>query len=39
MLEGDVNGLRDRLIADVATLVSKQPRLTLQLRCDGAPEM
>ena len=38
MPEGDVIGLRDRLVADVATLVSKQPRQAIQLRCDGAPE-
>lgn len=39
MPEGDVIGLRDRLVADLATLVSKQPRLEIQLLCDGAPEM
>jgi hypothetical protein len=39
MPEGDVLGIRDRLVADVATLVSKQPHLELQLLCDGAPEM
>jgi hypothetical protein len=39
MPEGDIIGLRDRLTADVATLVSKQPRLKIQLLCDGAPEM
>jgi hypothetical protein len=39
MPEGDVTGLRDRLVADVATLRSKQPRLKLELLCDGAPEM
>lgn len=39
MPEGDIQGLRDRLVADVATLVSKQPDLKLQLLCDGAPEM
>ena len=39
MPEGDVLGLRDRLVADVATLVSKQPSLNIQLLCDGAPEM
>src|SRR5713101_8106915 len=26
-------------VADVATLVSKQPRVRIQLLCDGAPEM
>ena len=36
---GDVIGLRDRLVADVATLVSKRRDLKLQLLCDGAPEM
>ena len=39
MPEGDVAGLQERLVADVATLVSKQPRLQIQLLCDGAPEM
>lgn len=39
MPQGDVVGLRNRLVADVATLVSKQPDLKLQLLCDGAPEM
>ncbi len=39
MPEGDVLGLRDRLVADGATLVSKQPSLKLELLCDGAPEM
>lgn len=39
MPEGDLTGLRDRLVADVATLVSKRPRLPLELLCDGAPEM
>src|SRR5207245_2643873 len=37
--EGDVMGLRDRLVADVAVLRSKRPDLQLQLLCDGAPEM
>jgi hypothetical protein len=36
---GDILGLRDRLVADVATLVSKRQDLKLQLLCDGAPEM
>ena len=31
--------LRDRLVADVATLLSKRRELKLQLLCDGAPEM
>lgn len=39
MPDGDIIGLRDRLVADVATLRSKQPSLKLQLLCDGAPEM
>jgi hypothetical protein len=39
MPEGDVIGLRDRLVADVATLRAKQSELKLQLLCDGAPEM
>ena len=39
MPEGDVIGLRNRMVADVATLRSKQPELKLQLICDGAPEM
>ena len=36
---GDIIGLRDRLVADVATLVSKRRDMKLQLLCDGAPEM
>ena len=36
---GDVIGLRDRLVADVATFVSKRREMKLQLLCDGAPEM
>jgi hypothetical protein len=39
MPQGDVTGLRDRLVADVATLRSKKSRLKIQLLCDGAPEM
>ncbi|MGH2361997.1 MAG: ISKra4-like element ISMfu2 family transposase [bacterium] len=39
MPQGDVIGLRDRLVADVATLGSKHPGLKIQLLCDGAPEM
>jgi len=39
MPEGDVLGLRDRLVADVATLRSKRPDLKIELLCDGAPEM
>lgn len=39
MPEGDIVGMRDRLVADVATIVSKRSDLALQLLCDGAPEM
>jgi len=39
MPHGDVTGMRDRLVNDVATLMSKQPALQLELLCDGAPEM
>jgi len=39
MPDGDVIGLRDRMVADVATLRSKRPDLKIQLLCDGAPEM
>ena len=39
MPKGDVTGMRDRLVCDVATLVSKRPGLKLELICDGAPEM
>src|SRR5258707_13120355 len=39
MPEGDVIGLRDRMVADVAVLRSERPDLKLQLLCDGAPEM
>ena len=39
MPDGDVLGLRDRMVADVATLRSKRPDLKLELLCDGAPEM
>ena len=31
--------MRDRLVADVATLRSKRPDLKIELLCDGAPEM
>ena len=31
--------MRDRLVADVATLRSKKPDLKIELLCDGAPEM
>src|SRR6516225_4314734 len=37
--EGDILGLRDRMVADVATLRSKRPDLKIELLCDGAPEM
>ena len=37
--QGDMIGLRDRLVVDVATLASKRPDLRIQLLCDGAPEM
>jgi hypothetical protein len=36
---GDILGLRDRMLADVATLRSKRPDLKIGLLCDGAPEM
>jgi hypothetical protein len=39
MPQGDVIGLRNRTVADVATLRSKRPELKLELLCDGAPEM
>src|SRR5260370_24239904 len=39
MPEGDVIGLRNRMVADTVTLRSKQPELKLQRLCDGAPEM
>ena len=39
MPDGDVLGLRDRLVADVATLRSKRPDLKIELLCDGAPEL
>lgn len=39
MPEGDMIGLRDRLVADVAALVRKRPDLNIELLCDGAPEM
>src|SRR5437867_2984782 len=39
MPNGDVIGLRDRLVADAATLRSKRPDLKLELLCEGAPEM
>lgn len=38
MPEGDILGMRDRLVLDVATLLTKQP-LAITLLCDGAPEM
>ena len=39
MPDGDVLGLRNRMVADVATLRSKRSDLKIQLLCDGAPEM
>ena len=39
MPDGDVIGLRDRMVADAATLRSKRPDVKIQLLCDGAPEM
>jgi hypothetical protein len=39
MPEGDIVGLRDRMVADVTTLRSKRPDLKIELLCDGAPEM
>ena len=39
MPQGDINGLCNRLAADVATIVRKRSRLKIQLLCDGAPEM
>jgi hypothetical protein len=39
MPDGDVKGLRDRMVADAAMLRSKRPDLKIQLLCDGAPEM
>ncbi len=38
MPAGDVLGMRDRLVLDTVTLMTKQP-LALTLLCDGAPEM
>ena len=38
MPEGDVLGMRDRLVLDTVALMSKHP-LELTLLCDGAPEM
>jgi len=36
---GDVVGMRNRLVTDVAILLAKRPNLRIQLLCDGAPEM
>src|SRR2546427_3508059 len=36
MPEGDIVGLRDRMVADVATLRRKRPDLKIELLCDGA---
>ena len=38
MPEGDVLGMRDRLVLDTAAVMHKRP-LELALLCDGAPEM
>ena len=38
MPAGDVQGMRDRLVLDTVTRMSKHP-LELTLLCDGAPEM
>lgn len=37
MPDGDITGLRDRMVADVLALQKKAPRLKKQLLCDGAP--
>src|SRR5207244_6086590 len=39
MPDGDVIGLRDRLVADVATLRRKRPDVKIELLCVGAPGM
>jgi hypothetical protein len=39
MPEGDILGLRERMVADVATLRSQRPDLKMERLCDGAPEM
>ena len=39
MPQGDVLGMRDRLVADTEVLLKRQPQLRLELLCDGAPEM
>lgn len=39
MPQGDIIGMRDRLVADADSLVRRQPGLNLELLCDGAPEM
>lgn len=39
MPDGDIVGMRDRMVADVATLRSKRGELKIELLCDGAPEM
>ena len=39
MPEGDIVGLRDRMVADVRTLRGKRPELKIVLLCDGAPEL
>src|SRR5947208_8109008 len=39
MPQGEIVGLRDRMVADDATLRSKGPDLKIERLCDGAPEM
>jgi hypothetical protein len=39
MPDGDIEAMRDRLVADVTMLRAKAPSLKIQLLCDGAPEM
>lgn len=39
MPQGNISGMGERLVTDVATLVAKRPDLDLELLCDGAPEM
>jgi hypothetical protein len=39
MPDGDIEAMRDRLVADAIMLRVKDPSLKVQLLCDGAPEM
>lgn len=39
MPQGDILGMRDRLVADADSLVRRRPGLKLELLCDGAKEM